>query len=136
MISEVLWAQRSNADDADKNIVYLTINAPDVPAENLKLELTNDKLVFEGANKNKKFAVTLEFYADVIPEKSARHHSARGVEMKLIKAEKKEEFWPRLLKESKRQHFIKTDFDKVCGATEKVRFEEGEDDADGATVGR
>lgn len=25
----------------------------------------------------------------------------------------KEEYWPRLLKESKKMHFLKTDFDKV-----------------------
>ncbi len=27
----------------------------------------------------------------------------------------KEEYWPRLLKESKKMHFLKTDFDKVRG---------------------
>lgn len=31
----------------------------------------------------------------------------------LRKKEEKEEYWPRLLKESKKVHFLKTDFDKV-----------------------
>ena len=31
----------------------------------------------------------------------------------LRKKEMKEEYWPRLLKESKKVHFVKTDFDKV-----------------------
>jgi hypothetical protein len=31
----------------------------------------------------------------------------------LRKKELKEEFWPRLLKENKKQHFLKTNFDKV-----------------------
>lgn len=31
----------------------------------------------------------------------------------LRKKELKEEYWPRLLKESKKMHFLKTDFDKV-----------------------
>lgn len=31
----------------------------------------------------------------------------------LRKKDLKEEYWPRLLKESKKVHFLKTDFDKV-----------------------
>jgi len=31
----------------------------------------------------------------------------------LRKKELKEKYWPRLLKESKKMHFLKTDFDKV-----------------------
>ena len=38
----------------------------------------------------------------------------------LRKKEKKEEYWPRLLKESKKVHFLKTDFDKV-GANQRIR---------------
>lgn len=41
-------------------------------------------------------------------------HNARAVEMKLQKKELKEEYWPRLLKSTQKQHFLKTDFDKVC----------------------
>ena len=33
--------------------------------------------------------------------------------MVLRKKELKEEYWPRLLKDSKKMHFLKTDFDKV-----------------------
>lgn len=32
--------------------------------------------------------------------------------MKLQKKELKDEYWPRLLKENKKLHFLKTDFDK------------------------
>lgn len=32
----------------------------------------------------------------------------------LRKKELKTEYWPRLLKDSKKMHFLKTDFDKVC----------------------
>ena len=35
------------------------------------------------------------------------------MEFVLRKKELKEEYWPRLLKESKKVHFLKTDFDKV-----------------------
>jgi hypothetical protein len=33
----------------------------------------------------------------------------------LRKKELKEEYWPRLLKDSKKVHYLKTDFDKVSG---------------------
>jgi hypothetical protein len=36
--------------------------------------------------------------------------------MVLRKKELKEEFWPRLLKENKKMHFLKTNFDKVSWA--------------------
>ena len=42
------------------------------------------------------------------------------MEFVLRKKEKKEEYWPRLLKESKKVHFLKTDFDKV-GASQRTR---------------
>jgi hypothetical protein len=34
----------------------------------------------------------------------------------LRKKELKEEYWPRLLKDSKKVHYLKTDFDKVSCA--------------------
>ena len=46
-------------------------------------------------------------------EKSQTHHTSRDVMFKLRKKEMKEEYWPRLLKDSKKMHFLKTDFDKV-----------------------
>jgi hypothetical protein len=38
--------------------------------------------------------------------------------MVLRKKELKEEYWPRLLKDSKKVHYLKTDFDKVSTAAE------------------
>jgi hypothetical protein len=57
--------------------------------------------------------VELEFYAEVDKEGSKTHHTAKNIEMILRKKELKEEFWPRLLKDTKKVHFLKTDFDKV-----------------------
>ena len=37
--------------------------------------------------------------------------------MVLRKKELKEEYWPRLLKDNKKMHFLKTNFDKVSCAT-------------------
>lgn len=43
--------------------------------------------------------------------------------MVLRKKEAKEEFWPRLLKEKGKVHFLRTDFDKVRFAFPRVVFQ-------------
>lgn len=55
----------------------------------------------------------LEFYAEIDKEESKVNHTAKNIEIILRKKELKEEFWPRLLKDTKKVHFLKTDFDKV-----------------------
>ncbi|KAL2195795.1 HSP20-like chaperone [Corynascus similis CBS 632.67] len=111
---EVLWAQRSSNVDPEKNFIYLTINVPDVPKENIKLELKPTGLSFEGRSDTlkKTYQLELEFYAEIDPAESKTHHTARDVELKLRKKELAEEYWPRLLKDTKKAHFLKTDFDK------------------------
>ncbi|PNY24149.1 Protein wos2 [Tolypocladium capitatum] len=111
---EVLWAQRSSVSDAAKNFVYLTISVPDVPKEGLELDLKPTGLTFTGTSGTlkRKYHVELEFYAEIDPEESKINHTAKNVEMKLQKKELKEEYWPRLLKDAKKLHFLKTDFDK------------------------
>ena len=80
----------------------------------MKLDLKPTSLTFSGYSETKKtnYHVELEFYAEIDPENSKVNHSGRDVEMVLRKKELKEEYWPRLLKESKKLHFLKTDFDK------------------------
>lgn len=55
----------------------------------------------------------LELYDDIDVDNSKSHHSPRGVDLVLRKKEAKDEYWPRFLKETKKVHFLKTDFDKV-----------------------
>ncbi|KAI4233979.1 MAG: hypothetical protein L6R40_006905 [Gallowayella cf. fulva] len=109
---EVSWAQRSSSTDAEKNYIYLTIAAPDVPKIDVDLKPTG--LTFTGHSDTKKttYHVELEFYAEIDVENSKTHHTSRDVFFVLRKKEMKEEYWPRLLKESKKIHFLKTDFDK------------------------
>ncbi|RFU72976.1 hsp90 binding co-chaperone sba1 [Trichoderma arundinaceum] len=111
---EVLWAQRSSVADAAKNFIYLTISVPDVAKEDLKLELKPTSVTFTGKSATLKntYHVELELFAEIDPEESRVNHTAKNVEIKLQKKELKEEYWPRLLKDSKRLHFLKTDFDK------------------------
>lgn len=109
----VLWAQRSSSTTAEKNLIFLTISAPDVPKIDLDLKPTS--LTFSGHSETKKttYHVELEFYSDIDVENSKTSHTSKNVEFVLRKKESKDEYWPRLLKESKKVHFLKTDFDKV-----------------------
>jgi len=111
---EVLWAQRSNKTDAAKNFIYLTITVPDVKPASLILSLKPQGLTFSGHSDSLKrdYHVELEFYAEIDEKESKINHTAKNVELVLRKKELKEEFWPRLLKDAKKVHFLKTDFDK------------------------
>ena len=108
------WAQRSSSSTAEKNVVFLTIVAPDVSASQVKIDLKPTSITFSGASETKKttYHVELEFYAEIDPAESKTHHSARDVAFVLRKKEMKEEYWPRLTKASQKLHFLKTDFDK------------------------
>jgi hypothetical protein len=110
----VLWAQRSNKTDAAKNFIYLTISVPDVQPSKLKLELKPQSLKFAGHSDSLKrdYHLELEFYAEIDEKESKINHTAKNIEIVLRKKELKEEFWPRLLKDAKKVHFLKTDFDK------------------------
>lgn len=111
----VTWAQRSSEHDPEKNYVFLTIVAADVPESDLKLDLQPTKLSFKGTSTSKKvtYAVDLDFFAEIDPKESKIQHSGRDVTLVLRKKELKEEFWPRLLKDKAKVHFLKTNFDKV-----------------------
>ncbi len=110
----VLWAQRSSKTEPSANFVYLTIAVPDVPPEQFKLELKPTSLSFTGTSSTlkKTYHVELEFFAEIDETESKISHTARDVEIKLIKKELGEAYWPRLLKDSKKVHFLKTNFDK------------------------
>ena len=89
--------------------------APDVPADKMKLDLQPTKLAFAGPSTSKKvaFNVELEFYGEILPAKAKISHTDRDIELVLPKKELQADYWPRLLKESRKMHFLRTDFDKV-----------------------
>ncbi|KAE9961517.1 hypothetical protein BLS_001886 [Venturia inaequalis] len=126
---EVLWAQRSSTSDPEKNFVYLTLNVPDVSEADLKLDITPTKLTLTGKSVTKKttYHVELEFFAEIVPEETKKNHTDRDVELVLRKKDLKEEFWPRLLKEKGKVHFLRTDFDKWVDEDEQDENPEDED---------
>ena len=85
-----------------------------MPASSLKVDLKSTSLTFTGHSSTKKitYHVELNFFDEIDVENSQTHHSPRDVEFKLRKKELKAEYWPRLLKDSKKMHFLKTNFDK------------------------
>ncbi|KAK0552432.1 p23 chaperone protein wos2 [Tilletia horrida] len=118
---EVLWAQRSNEHDAEKNVVMLTINAPNLPPPPAtKLDLTATGLKFSAtvaedkskAIEGKQYELSLDFFDEIDVENSKQSQSAKNIYLVLRKKKAQEEYWPRLTKEKARLHFLKTDFNK------------------------
>jgi hypothetical protein len=87
---------------------------PDVQASNLKLDVKPTTVKFAGHSDSlkKDYAIELELYSEIDEAHTKVNHTAKNVQLVLRKKELKEEFWPRLLKEAKKVHFLKTDFDK------------------------
>jgi hypothetical protein len=87
-----------------------------VPPKTLKLDLKPTGLTFTGTSDSKKttYHLDITFFEEIDVENSKTHHSPKNIEMVLRKKELKEEYWPRLLKDSAKVHYLRTDFDKVC----------------------
>jgi len=111
----VTWAQRSSTSDAEKNHIYLTIGVPDVDPAQIKLDLQPASLDFTGYSQTKKatYHVRMELYADIDPKESKINHTPRDIELVLQKKELKAEYWPHLLKDKAKVHYLKTNFDRV-----------------------
>lgn len=112
----VTWAQRSSATEAEKNHIFLTIVVPDVDPKKIKLDVQPTHVDFSGYSETRKaqYAVKLDFYAEIDPAATKIHHTQRDIEMVVQKKQLGEEYWPRLLKDKAKVHFLKTDFNKVC----------------------
>lgn len=125
----VLWAQRSNVSEIEKNVIFLTIEVQD--AENTKIDLKEDGLGFTATSPDKtvKYELNLDFYEKINPDKSQWHETGNHISFLLQKKEAKEEYWPRLLKEKLKLHYIKTDFDKWVDEDEQDAQTEAEDPA-------
>lgn len=124
----ILWAQRSNATDETKNVIYLTIQVVD--PINPSLELTANNLKYKATSPDGKtnYDLNIDFFDEIDPEKSHKNtDSGSHVYLVLRKKTAKEEFWPRLTKEKLKYHYIKTDFDKWVDEDEQDEQAEDED---------
>lgn len=117
----VIWAQR-----ADK--LYVTINVEDCKNADVKFE--SDKLIFQGVGGPDKlnYEITIPFYAEIDPSQSKYVILPRHIPM-VIRKKETGSFWPRLLKEAKKAHWLKTDFEKWRDEDDSD-FENNKDDDD------
>ncbi|KAH3672971.1 hypothetical protein WICPIJ_009943 [Wickerhamomyces pijperi] len=121
----VLWAQRSNATEASKNIIYLTIRTPNANSAP-KISLTSTQLNVELPEFT---PLTIDFFKKLnVDESKYTVSQGKSISFILRKEESQEEFWPRLTKEKLKYHYIKTDFDKWVDEDEQDEEEEQEDD--------
>ncbi|KAG5353874.1 Protein wos2 [Termitomyces sp. T112] len=134
---EVLWAQRSSATDDAKNIIYLTVNLPDIQEQSLAFELTSSSISFKAKTgdvgrglPDKVYEFKLDFYAEVTPELSTKKLTTRSFSAVIRKKNKEEEYWPRLTKEKVKNPFLKTDFSKWVDEDEQEGATIPEDDGD------
>lgn len=70
----------------------------------------------------------LELFGEVKPDDSKYTVRGRGAELLLLKADPEGPYWKRLLKEDKKQHWLKVDFDKW-------QDEDVSDEEDGGAAG-
>ncbi|XP_003737019.1 co-chaperone protein daf-41 [Galendromus occidentalis] len=98
----VLWAQR-------RDCVYITIAVEDCKNADLKIEA--DKVLFKGDGGDKlHYACALNLNNKVKNDESKFVVRDRNIEVLLKKEE--EQYWPRLLKESTKMHWLRVDFNK------------------------
>ncbi|KAF8557396.1 HSP20-like chaperone [Imleria badia] len=114
---EVLWAQRSSTSTPEKNIIYLTVNLPNIVEASLEYKLTSTGLSFKATTstagvEQTEYAFGLDLYAEVDEEKSTSRLTSRSLVVVLRKKELNSEYWPRLTKEKLKTPYIKTDFGK------------------------
>ncbi|CED82322.1 HSP90 co-chaperone p23 [Phaffia rhodozyma] len=116
--AEILWAQRSSETEEDKNIIFLTVNLPNIIGEP-ELDITADNISFKAragaADKGipeNTYAFSLPLFAPIDPALTKKSLSSRYLQLILRKAESKAEFWPRLTKDRLKVQWLKTDFSK------------------------
>ena len=99
----VQWAQRAD-------FVTVSIILDSVTEEVINLD--EKTLSFKGKSKDKMYAVSLEFFEDVVPKDSSQRKAGREYLFKLSKAKTDQEWWPRLLKDKVKRSNIKIDFNR------------------------
>eukprot|EP00053_Salpingoeca_punica_P017391 m.167533 g.167533 ORF g.167533 m.167533 type:complete len:212 (-) comp17195_c0_seq1:160-795(-) len=101
---EVAWAQRAD-------VLYVTIRVPNCKAP--QIDLKADSMTFKGVggeSGKETYEVTLKFFKEIVPEECKQLVSARELFFTLKK--KESEYWPRLLEDKTKMHWLKVDFDK------------------------
>lgn len=93
---------------------------------------TEDSLYFKGTAlpENKVHEVTIKFFSKIIPDK-VEQKTSRIVDFVIPKAESGP-YWPSLLSEKQKAHWLKVDFNKWNDGSDDEVDEEGEGGGGGA----
>jgi len=102
---QVLWAQR-------KDKLYLTVKLENCKDPSVDLKSNSLHFKGKGGTGNTDHEFSMEFNKDINVEDSKYGSNGREILFTLPKTEEAQGFWPRLLKDSKKVHYLKTDFDK------------------------
>ena len=97
----IAWAQR-------ENLVLLTIELDTVKVEELKITPTTFK--FKGTTSDATYEANFDFYGEVKEDDIKKGQSTRYIELAVGK--KENAWWPRLLKDKVKVHWLKVDFGK------------------------
>lgn len=93
-----------------KNIIFLKVRLVD-PAD-LKIDLKSSSLDITAKSESQDYNLHIDFYAEIDEKESHYHVAGSHIAFVLRKKEKKSEYWPRLIKEKAKYHYIRTDFEK------------------------
>lgn len=99
------WAQR-------KDRVWITAVLENCPKPVYELKGNTFYFKGKGGTENLEHEVTLELFGEIDPEKSTTQSNERHTLFTLMKKDQNGPFWPRLTKDKKKYHFIKTDFNR------------------------
>jgi len=100
----VQWAQRLH-------VLYVTICVEDCKNPDLKIEA--DKITFKGIGgaEKRNYELTMPLFKEIDPEKSIKAVRDRNIEL-VLKKKDDGPYWPSLLKDKKKYHWLKVDFNK------------------------
>jgi len=106
LVVPVEWAQR-------KHHIYINFRVEDLDPKSTSVDISEEKVSFKGktSSTGKELSSTLELFGQIKPEESKYFVRGRGAEVVLVKKEASP-YWKRLLKEDKKFHWLRVDFDK------------------------
>jgi len=104
-IPNIVWAQRTDR-------IFITIQLPDAKDLNVTYdEEGHFSFSCTTPKDGKKYEVKLNLYGPIDVEGSKHTATSRAVEVNLVRKEEGD-YWPRLIKEGGKPHYIKVDWDK------------------------
>eukprot|EP00745_Piridium_sociabile_P043932 TRINITY_DN90799_c0_g1_i1.p1 TRINITY_DN90799_c0_g1~~TRINITY_DN90799_c0_g1_i1.p1 ORF type:complete len:174 (+),score=42.94 TRINITY_DN90799_c0_g1_i1:46-567(+) len=117
----LMWAQR-------RDKVWITVVLENCKSPTHELKGQTFYFSGKGGTENVTHEVKLELYGEIDPEKSKCHLSDRQAFFTIMKKDPTASYWPRLTKEQKKLHYLKTDFNRWIDEDESEDEEKEKED--------